>query len=526
MAYLNGLVGHNGGYGCRLYCPIKGRHKHGQPYYYPAFLIPDNYTVPGCDHPDYDAAHIPVATQGVNDYATNLQYVLDSTGETNYKRRRLATGISKPSIFSGLPRTLGVPGCFPADLMHLVSLNLTDLFLGLWRGTIDCDATDNRNDWDFAVLRNADTWKQHGAVIANALPYLPTSFDRPPRNPAEKISSGYKAWEFLTYIFGLAPATLYGILPDQYWVNFCRLVGAVRLLHQRSITRDEILRSHARVVQFIKDIHALIHMAFETIRLGPLCYFTQWTLERTIGNLVEELKQHSRPYANLSQRYLRRGEVNALKAMVPELDPDGISLPPGAQSFEDGYVFLPARDKSPRLMGPLESQALWRYLGLERGDNARVARWSRLRLPNGQIARAAWKEKAKSLNKVRMCRNVKLHLNNRTEFAEVQFYFSVIVNSVEHPLALVSLFSPPDPNMLEKSLGAVWSCRYQGAAGLRVVPIKCITSVVAVVPFPLGAHTQVRAIAERPHFIVEKMGLDVAYMGGHEEIEAIADEVE
>ncbi len=32
-------------------------------------------------------------------------------------------------------------------------------------------------------------------------------------SPAEKISSGYKAWEFLIYVFGLCLALLYGILP-------------------------------------------------------------------------------------------------------------------------------------------------------------------------------------------------------------------------------------------------------------------------------------------------------------------------
>ncbi|KAJ6528077.1 hypothetical protein B0H19DRAFT_1195027 [Mycena capillaripes] len=39
---------------------------------------------------------------------------------------------------------------------------------------------------------------------------IPGSFDRPPRNPAEKINSGYKAWERLLYVYGAGPALLYG----------------------------------------------------------------------------------------------------------------------------------------------------------------------------------------------------------------------------------------------------------------------------------------------------------------------------
>ena len=43
-------------------------------------------------------------------------------------------------------------------------------------------------------------------------------------------------------------------------------------------------------------------------------------MERTIGNLGQEIKQPSNPYANLSQRGLIRAQVNALKAIIPALD--------------------------------------------------------------------------------------------------------------------------------------------------------------------------------------------------------------
>ena len=39
--------------------------------------------------------------------------------------------------------------CFGADLMHLISLNLTDLLLGLWQGTIQHDPLD-KDVWDWA----------------------------------------------------------------------------------------------------------------------------------------------------------------------------------------------------------------------------------------------------------------------------------------------------------------------------------------------------------------------------------------
>ena len=123
-----------------------------------------------------------------------------------------------PGIFLGMPNQhiLTVPRCFGYNIMHLVSLNIPELLINLWRGTIDCDKEDNRGTWDWAVLRDK-TWKTHGKAVASMMPYLPGSFDRPPHNPTKKINSGYKAWEYLMYIFGLGPGLFYDILPWKYW---------------------------------------------------------------------------------------------------------------------------------------------------------------------------------------------------------------------------------------------------------------------------------------------------------------------
>ncbi|OBZ69205.1 hypothetical protein A0H81_10833 [Grifola frondosa] len=73
-------------------------------------------------------------------------------------------------------------------------------------------------------------------------------------------------------------------------------------------------------------------------------------MERIIGDLGSEIKQHSNPYANLSQCAVQREQVNALKAMIPSLDPSrGLSIiPHSALKLEDGYVLLHARDVQDR----------------------------------------------------------------------------------------------------------------------------------------------------------------------------------
>lgn len=157
MAYLNGLVGHHGKFGCRLYCPIPGRHKPNGTHYYPALLKPRDFVMLGCDHNDISHDSLPQMSPQL--YFQNLRFVLESPNETQYKKRRLETGISKPSIFLGISsaRILGIPGCFGSDIMHLGSFNLSDLLLGLWRGVLDHDKDDPPSEWPWAVLV-ADTW--------------------------------------------------------------------------------------------------------------------------------------------------------------------------------------------------------------------------------------------------------------------------------------------------------------------------------------------------------------------------------
>lgn len=264
-------------------------------------------------------------------------------------------------------------------------------------------------------------------------PHLPGSFDRPPRNPAEKINSGYKAWEFLMYLFGLGPGLFYNVLPKKYWQNFCKLVYGIRILHQRKISLKLLKAAHQALIDFVLEfealyyqrrvnrihfvrpcIHTLIHAAPEVSRVGPGIIASQWTMERAIGDLGGEIRLPSNPYANLSQRALRRCQVNALKSMIPDLEEISSTLPRGALDLQGGYVLLRAREARPSLMVGSAALALRIYYEAqgqilpETSDGYRVVRWARLRIPTGQVARSAWKEKRKSDRNVRISRNVKV----------------------------------------------------------------------------------------------------------------------
>ena len=305
--HFTGLVGHHGAFPCRLYCNLKGCHVPGAGHYYPTLHKPLNYTIAGSDHPDVDPDSITGGSPG--EYHRNLLYLLESRHITEYKECRKQTGIAYPSLFGGLPSTSRqpIPAGFPGDSMHGPMLNMGDLLLPLWRKTFRTSGQDTTDNWDWGTLVG-DVWKAHGSAVAACREYIPGFIDHPPRNIAEKINSGYKAKEWQTYLYGLAPALLFGILPERYWKNFCKLVYAIRLLHQRTIKCSQLQEAHKYLKLFCVEyeeiyvqrrsdrlhmvrpsVHGILHMPSETVRVGPTPLSSTWTMEQLIGNLGSEI---------------------------------------------------------------------------------------------------------------------------------------------------------------------------------------------------------------------------------------------
>ena len=83
--------------------------------------------------------------------------------------------------------------------------------------TVDCTKPDDKSTWDWAVFKSINIWKEYGEAVAKTLHFLPSFSNHPLHNIAEKLTSGYKAWEFLLYLYGLGPGLLYNVL--QLWVK-------------------------------------------------------------------------------------------------------------------------------------------------------------------------------------------------------------------------------------------------------------------------------------------------------------------
>ncbi|KAL1681219.1 hypothetical protein EV122DRAFT_288242 [Schizophyllum commune] len=389
--------------------------------------------------------------------------------------------------------------------MHLPALNIPDLMVPLWRGMFDCDKTDNRSAWKFATLTK-DRFDAQGKRVDAARRWIPGSFDRTPRNPAEKISSGYKAWEFLLWYYGLGPCLMFGDLPHLYWRHYCKFVRAIRILLQEEITTDELFEAHTLLTQWSNEfeelyverradrihfvrasVHAPSHMPFEAIRIGPGIIYSQWTMERTIGNLGEEIKQHANAFANLMQRGLRRCQINALKSIIPDLEPVERPLPHTACDLGDGYALLHATDTIARRdTTEAEQAALQRYAGahmLDAGEvvetdwQPQVVRWARLSLPNGQIARSRWKEEERSAD------------------SDIR---------VEQPVVVVSMFGPPHAELLADSYKTYYTCQHS----------RDTDSVVMMAPDTTYGMRIQDGTENNRWFMMEKPGLKVSLLTG------------
>jgi hypothetical protein len=134
-------------------------------------------------------------------------------------------------------------------------------------------------------------------------------------------------------------------------------------------------------------------------------------MERTISNLAQEIRLHnSSVYTNLSQHAACHCQINAIKAIIPTIEPSLNTPPKGSLDLGQGYILLHRRERSARAVRPCKSDTIIQYLAsndIHIATAPPITRWARLRLPNGQVARSAWKENAMS-KQPRMAWNVKV----------------------------------------------------------------------------------------------------------------------
>ena len=210
----------------------------------------------------------------------------------------------------------------------------------------------------------------------------------------------------------------------------------MRIIFQLHIPYDQLLKASTLLTDFVYDfevlyvkckishlhfvpqcMHAITHTPSATFQIGPLGCSSQFPMERTIEDLGAEIKQPSNPFANLAECALCRAQVNALKAMCPDLAPEPslVSLNILSHNLHNGFILHHPCQDQPRPIRLCEAEAIKAYfLGIAGYADVQddwpidscVQCWGRLHLPNGQCVRTTWKEIVNNVS--RMNRNVKV----------------------------------------------------------------------------------------------------------------------
>jgi hypothetical protein len=73
-------------------------------------------------------------------------------------------------------------------------------------------------------------------------------------------------------------------------------------------------------------------------------------------------------------------------------------------------------------------------------------------------------------------------IDGTSAIAEVEYFFCLQFGDTVHSLAVISVFSPPDNNLLRLSNNTAYICHHGGIDALTVVDVKLICGVVSMVP--------------------------------------------
>ncbi len=101
--------------------------------------------------------------------------------------------------------------------------------------------------------------------------------------------------------------------------------------------------------------------------------------------------------------------------------------------------------------------------------------------------------------------------------AEIQFYMVIEVGTCKMALAMAAFYGPPDPELYKRSYKTYVSVPHLRDAGIRVIDMKDIEAVVAMVPDNSYQITHQDGTELDRWFLMEKPGLKMSSMIGFDE---------
>ncbi|KIK19063.1 hypothetical protein PISMIDRAFT_13954 [Pisolithus microcarpus 441] len=198
---------------------------------------------------------------------------------------------------------------------------------------------------------------------------------------------------------------------------------------------------------------------------------------------------------------------------MPELDSSNTGLPYGSVDLSDGYTLLRKRSKHSVTLCSGEAIAISQFLGPGHIVPC-IKKWAQLCLPNGQIARSAWRESLRPAEQICMSRNVKFLCNGETCCGEVRYFTRLVTAAADDnwefvDVAVIHMYSAPDEDLLRLLNHVVLASHLLNA--ISVIKVKQIVRVIAMIPrqmvLPRGVEGEFYCMMERPGYDISSWGV-------------------
>lgn len=204
---------------------------------------------------------------------------------------------------------IGLVSTFPLDYMHLVCLGVMKRLIQFWlRGMKGVRVKHARMS---VAYQNALS-----AYLFESRKVWPSDFCRKPRgvNDVDR----WKATELRQFLLYLSVTSLKGLLPDDVFEHFLYLHCAISILTSNmhiklnALANELLTKFVTKASSFygdefiVSNVHALIHLSSDALRLGRLDTFGAFKFENQLGLMKRDLRSKSKPLQQLCKRIVER----------------------------------------------------------------------------------------------------------------------------------------------------------------------------------------------------------------------------
>ena len=315
---------------CRIIAtrdPNGGRHAH----YYAALHIPSG--------PSYEPLNLPLRThdefmrQGLDIAMAEARVVQDNLA--------IQYGIHGVPILTTLS-SISVPASFPHDFMHILE-NIIPMLVSHWTGTFKCLDVGSES---YEIPKTV--WEAIGEACAASGSTIPTAFGaRVPNVATQRYQFIAETWILFATFVG--PVVLHDRFTQPvYYEHFVSLVKLINLCVKLEISQNDLEEIEKGFAAWVVDyerlvtlysvvilklilhriyyqhdlgrlsactmpVHALLHIADDIRRAGPVWCYWAFAMERYCGLLAMSGKSRRHPFVSLSRRIRDIEQLNQVK---------------------------------------------------------------------------------------------------------------------------------------------------------------------------------------------------------------------